>query len=136
MIIYYCPGSDLLILDTKTEPSKEDEGKLPSIMDKSLGILLNFWGVFQFIHTLPLPSPHKHRRTHVSRIFFPSFNFVYGGGGKTTENFEKDALFRDSLCTDNLFSPQIFTEERREWGGGGRGVFFCKYLKEQALTRP
>ena len=29
--------------------------------DKSLGILLNFWGVFQFTHTLPLPSPHKQR---------------------------------------------------------------------------
>ena len=28
--IYYCPGSDLLILDTKTEPSKKDEGKLQS----------------------------------------------------------------------------------------------------------
>ena len=90
-------------------------------MEKSLKILLNFCGVFQFTHTLPLPSPHKQRWKHVSRIFFPSFNFVYGGVGKTTENFEKDALFRDSLCTDNLFSPQIFTEERREWGGGGEG---------------
>ena len=28
--IYYCPGSDLLILDTKTERSKKDEGKLQS----------------------------------------------------------------------------------------------------------
>ena len=26
--IYYCPGSDSLILDTKTEPRKEDEGEL------------------------------------------------------------------------------------------------------------
>ena len=26
----YCPGSDSLILDTKTEPSKNDEGKLQS----------------------------------------------------------------------------------------------------------
>ena len=26
----YCPGSDLLILDTKTERSKKDEGKLQS----------------------------------------------------------------------------------------------------------
>ena len=26
--IYHCPGSDSLILGTKTEPSKEDEDKL------------------------------------------------------------------------------------------------------------
>ena len=65
-------------------------------------------------------------------FFFPSFNFVYGGGGKTTENFEKDALFRDSLCTDNLFSPQIFTEERREWGGGGGegGLYPSYFMRE------
>ena len=30
MRIYYCPGSDSLILDTKNEHSKEDEGKLQS----------------------------------------------------------------------------------------------------------
>ena len=28
--IYYCPGSDSLFLDTKTEPCKKDEGKLKS----------------------------------------------------------------------------------------------------------
>ena len=65
----YFPDSDSLILDTKTVHSKEDEGKLQSWT--KVGILLNFWGVFQFTHTLPLPSPHKQRWTHVSRIFFP-----------------------------------------------------------------
>ena len=55
----YFPGSDSLILDTKTVHSKEDEGKLQSWT--KVGILLNFWGVFQFTHTLPLPSPHKQR---------------------------------------------------------------------------
>ena len=30
MRIYYCPGADSLILDTKTERSKKDEGKLQS----------------------------------------------------------------------------------------------------------
>ena len=68
----YFPGSDSLILDTKTVHSKEDEGKLQSWT--KVGILLNFWGVFQFTHTLPLPlpSPREQCWTHVSRIFFPS----------------------------------------------------------------
>ena len=65
----YFPGYDSLILDTKTVHGKEDEGKLQSWT--KVGILLNYWGVFQFTHTLPLPSPHKQRWTHVSRIFFP-----------------------------------------------------------------
>ena len=65
----YCHGYDSLILDTKTGHSTEDEGKLQSWT--KVGILLNYWGVFQFTHTLPLPSPHKQRWTHVSRIFFP-----------------------------------------------------------------
>ena len=69
----YCPGDDSLILDTKTVHSKEDKGKLQSWT--KVGILLNFWGVFQFTHILPLPlrSPYKQRWTHVSRIFFPVY---------------------------------------------------------------
>ena len=110
----YCHGYDSLILDTKTVHSKEDEElRQTTIMDKSLGILLNFWGVFQFTHTLPLPSPHKQRWTHVSRIFFPVSTLYRLGEGELQENFEKVALFHDSLCTNNLFSSQIFTEGRR-----------------------
>ena len=106
----YCHGSDSLILDTKTVHGKEDEGKLQSWT--KVGILLNFWGVFQFTHTLPLPSPHKQSWTHVAE-FFPQFQLCIGWG-KLKENFEKDALFHDSLCKNNLFSPQIFTEGRGE----------------------
>ena len=55
----------------------------------------------------------------MSPEFFPQFQLCIGWGeGELQENFEKDALFHDSLCTDNLFSPQIFTEERRGGGGG------------------
>ena len=41
-----------------------------TIMDKSLGALLHFWGVFQFTQVEPLPSPHKQRWTRISRFFF------------------------------------------------------------------
>ena len=47
----------------------------PTIMDKSLGTLLRFWGVFQFTQVQPLPSPNKQCCTHVHSEFFP-FNFV------------------------------------------------------------
>ena len=55
-------------------------------MEKSLGILLNFWGVFQFTHTLPLPSSHKQRWTHVSRLFLPQSQLCIGQG---RENYKK-----------------------------------------------
>ena len=41
-----------------------------TIMVKSLGILLHFWGVFLHTRAQLLPSPHKQRWTRVSRIFF------------------------------------------------------------------
>ena len=63
-----------------------------TIMDKRLGTLLRFWGVFQFTQVRPLPSPHKQRWTSVSRIF-SEFQLCIGWGeGKLQENFEKDAL--------------------------------------------
>ena len=62
-------------------------------MDKSLGTLLHFWGVFQFTQAQPLPSPHKQCWTRVSR-FFSEFQLCIGWGeGELRENFEKDALF-------------------------------------------
>ena len=55
--------------------------------------------------------------------FFRQSQLCIGWGeGELQENFEKDALFDDNLCTDNLFSSQIFTEERRKGGWGGGGV--------------
>ena len=32
---------------------------IPTIMDKCLGTLLHFWGVFQFTQAHPSPLPHK-----------------------------------------------------------------------------
>ena len=64
-----------------------------TIMDKSLGTLLRFWGVFQFMQVQPLPSAHKECWTRVSRIF-SEFQLCIGWGeGELQENFEKDALF-------------------------------------------
>ena len=63
-------------------------------MDKSLGTLLCFWGVFQFTQVQPLPSPHKQYLTRVSRLF-SEFQLCIGWreGVELQENFEKDALF-------------------------------------------
>ena len=36
-------------------------------MDKSLGTLLHFWGIFQFTQVQPVHSPHKQCWTRVSR---------------------------------------------------------------------
>ena len=63
-----------------------------TIMDKSLGTLLHFWGVFRFTQVQPLPSRHKQCWTRVSRIFFRvSTLYRVGGGrtGRTGRNFRK-----------------------------------------------
>ena len=41
-----------------------------TIMEKSLGTLSDFWGIFKFMHAQPLPSLHKQRWMRVSRIFY------------------------------------------------------------------
>ena len=60
-----------------------------TIMDKSLGTLLRFWGVFQFTQVQPLPSPHKQCWTRVSRIFFRVSTLYRVGGGRTARKFRK-----------------------------------------------
>ena len=59
-----------------------------TIMDKSLGTLLRFWGVFQFTQVQPLPSPQKQCWTRVSRIF-SEFQLCIGWGGRTARKFRK-----------------------------------------------
>ena len=63
-----------------------------TIMDKSLGTLLRFWGVFQFTQVQPSPHPTY----NVGRVypeFFSEFQLCIGWGeGELQENFEKDAL--------------------------------------------
>ena len=82
-------------------------------MDKS-------WDTFEFlgrfpIHTYPAPPLTPQTTLDACCGIFSAVSTLYRvGEGKLQENFEKDALFHDSLCTNNLFSPQIFTEGRRE----------------------
>ena len=59
-----------------------------TIMDKSLGTLLHFWGVFQCTQVQPLPSPRKRCWMRVSRIF-SAFNFVKGGGRENCKRISK-----------------------------------------------
>ena len=68
----------------------------PTIMDKSLGTLLRFWGVFQFTQVQPLPSPHKQCWTRVSRIFSEIQLCIGWREGELQENVEKDAVLRGS----------------------------------------
>ena len=62
-----------------------------TIMDKSLGALLHFWGVFQFTQVEPLPSPHKQRWTRISRIF-SEFQLCIGWG---RENCKKKKIKKE-----------------------------------------
>ena len=64
-------------------------------MDKCLGALFHFWGVFQFTQVQPLPSPYKQCWTRVSRIF-SEFQLCIGWGEEELqENFENAELFKE-----------------------------------------
>ena len=62
-------------------------------MDKRLGTLLRFWGVFQFIQVQLLPSPHKQCWTRVSRTFSEFPLCIGWGKGELQKDFENNALF-------------------------------------------
>ena len=95
-------------------------------MDKS-------WDTFEFLGRFPIhtyPAPPLTPQTTLDAccgIFSPVSTLYRVGEGKLQENFEKDALFHDSLCTNNLFSPQIFTE------GRGESVYRLFYQGAQKL---
>ena len=66
----------------------------PTIMDKSLGTLLRFWGVFQFTQVEPLPSSHKKCWTRVSRIFFEFSLCIGWGEGELQKLSKRTHLFK------------------------------------------
>ena len=57
-------------------------------MDKSLGTLLRFCGVFQVIQVQTLPSPHKQCWTPVSEIF-SEFQLCIGWGEGELQEISK-----------------------------------------------
>ena len=63
--------------------------RVSTIMDRSLGTLLRFWGVLYFTPAQKLPSPHKQCWTRASRIFFRVSTLHRVGGGKTAGKFRK-----------------------------------------------
>ena len=85
-------------------------------MDKSLGTLLRFGGVFQFTQLQPLPSPHKQCWTRVSRIFSEIQLCIGWGEGELQENFENDAVLRGSREMTEKFAycstvPRTFVQD-------------------------
>ena len=83
---------------SKTNRHNSHVARVPAttIMDKSLGTLLRFWGVFQFTQVQPLPSPYKQCWTRVSRIFSEIQLCIGWGEGELQEHFENDAVLRGS----------------------------------------
>ena len=74
----------------------------PTIMDKSLGTLLRFWGVFQFTQVQLLPSPHKQCWTRVSRTF-SEFQLCIGWG---------EGSYAIIMTFETIFSTQkVFTRQ-------------------------
>ena len=59
-----------------------------AIMDKSLGTLLRFWGVFQCTQSNLSPYP-TNNFGRVYPEFLLSFSFVYGGGRKNCRKISK-----------------------------------------------
>ena len=98
-----------------------------TIVDKSLGTLLRFWGVFQFTQVQPLPSPHKQCWTRVSRIFFRVSTLYRVGGGRTARKFWKrcTVLRRNQEITEKYeycsTVPRTFVQD-------------CSYMKQEKLT--
>ena len=87
-------------------------------MDKSLGTLLRFWGVFQFTQVQPLPSPHKQCWTRVSRIFWEIQLCIGWGEGELQEHFENDAVLRGSREMTEKYAycstvPRTFVQDCR-----------------------
>ena len=60
-------------------------------MDKSLGTLLHFWGVFQFTQLPNPPLNPQQSWIHISRIFF-KFQLWIGWGGRTARQFQKGCI--------------------------------------------
>ena len=90
-----------LLTRSRYNEKRTDPMVRPTIMDKRLGTLFHFWGVFQFTQVQPLPSPHKQCWTRVSSIFFRVSTLYRVGGGRTARKF------RNSYCVHHNVSNSL-----------------------------
>ena len=61
-------------------------------MDKSLGTVLHFWGVFQFTQAQPLPSDHSTMLDLCIQNFFRVSTLYRVGRGRTARKFWKGCI--------------------------------------------
>ena len=88
---------------TSVQRFHSDDVPLPTIMEKSLGTLLHFLGIFQSTQAQPLLSSHKQSWTRVFRITFrvsTLYRVGERGGGRTAKKFQKG-------CTVLLGNPEM-----------------------------
>ena len=103
-------------------------------MDKSLGTLLRFWGVFQVTQVQPLPSPHKQCWTCVSKILSEIQLCLGWGEGELQENFKNDAVLRGSREMTGKYAycstvPRTFVHDCLNTGFGGKSLFSSFFLR-------
>ena len=97
----------IYVFTTKITHRLRFEISLATIMDKSLGTLLHFWGVLQFTYAKPIPSP----KNIVGRVQL----CIGWGGRELQEKFEKDALFYEGTqelqenMNTTLLSQRLFS---------------------------
>ena len=68
-------------------------------MDKSLGTLLHFWGIFQFTQAHTSPHPTNNDRQVYPELFF-LVSELQKVGGELQDNFEKNSLFYEGIQND------------------------------------
>ena len=106
-----------------------------TIMDKSLGTLLRFWGVFQCTQFQPLPSPHKQCWTRVSRIFFRVSTLHRVGGERSARKFRTwcTVLRVYGEVTEKYAScsrvPRTFVQDCLNPGVGEKSMFSLFFLR-------
>ena len=90
-----------------------------TIMDKSLGTLLHFWGVFQFTQVQPLPFTPQTMLDACIQNFFRVSSLYRVGWGRTARNFPKGCtVLRGNRETTEKYEycstvPRTFVQDCR-----------------------
>ena len=103
-----------------------------TIMDKSLGTVLHFWGVFQFTQAQPLPSDHSTMLDLCIQNFFRVSTLYRVGRGRTARKFWKGCIvLRGNREITEKYEycstvPRTFVQDCRSTGvvhGPGESMF-------------